>query len=161
MAAIVPLLRWPAPAAALWLAFAAGAQAGEPAPQPGAAAAEAPAPDEPVAKALPKRPRQKPASGERSARKGAAKKPGKAKVTGALNVNRATEAELRLLPGIGKGRAHAIVERRPKAGYRSVEEVGRIKGLRKLVQKLRAHLTTEGPSTLRPAPPEPERGPGS
>ena len=82
-------------------------------------------------------------------------------MTGALNVNRATEAELRLLPGIGKGRAHAIVERRPKGGYRSVEEVGRIKGLRKLVQKLRGHLTTEGPSTLHPAPPEPERGPGS
>lgn len=162
MAAIVPLLRWPAPAAALWLAFAAGAQAGEPAPAPtGAPTAEAPAPEESVAKALPRRPRQKPAAGERTARKGPGKKPGKARVVGALNVNRATEAELRLLPGIGKGRAHAIVERRPKAGYRSVEEVGRIKGLRKLVHKLRAHLTTEGPSTLRPAPPEPERGPGS
>ena len=162
MAAIVPLLRWPAPVAALWLVLAAGAQAGEPAPPAtGTATAEAPAPEESVAKSIPKRPRQRPATGEPTARKGSGKKPGKAKVTGALNVNRATEAELRLLPGIGKGRAHAIVERRPKAGYRSVEEVGRIKGLRKLVQKLRAHLTTEGPSTLRPAQPEPERGPGS
>ena len=161
MAAIVPLLRWPAPAAALWLAFAAGAQAGEPSPPPAAPAAEAPAAEESVIKSLPKRPRQKPAPGERAARKGSGKKPGKAPVVGALNVNRATEAELRLLPGIGKGRAHAIVERRPKAGYRSVDEVGRIKGLRKLVHKLRGHLITEGPSTLRPAPPEPERGPGS
>jgi DNA uptake protein ComE-like DNA-binding protein len=162
MAAIVPLLRWPAPAAALWLAFAAGAQAQEPAPAaaPGAAPAEASATEEPVPKSLPKRPRQRPAAGERTARKGPGKKPGKARVVGALNVNRATEAKLRLLPGIGKGRAHAIVERRPKGGYRSVDEVGRIKGLRKLVHKLRGHLTTEGPSTLRPAPPEAERGPG-
>ena len=163
MAAIVPLLRWPAPAAALWLAFAAGAQ--EPAQPaapaaPGDAAADASAPNESVAKELPKAARKR-ASGERGVRRGASKKPGKAKVTGTLNVNRATEAELRLLPGIGKGRAHAIVERRPKAGYRSIDEVARIKGLRKLVHKLRGHLTTEGPTTLRPAPPEPERGPGS
>jgi len=34
----------------------------------------------------------------------------KARVEGVLNVNRASEAELRLLPGIGRGRAHAIVE---------------------------------------------------
>ena len=156
MAAIVPLLRWPAPAAALWLVLAAGAQA-QPAPAEGAAPGDASEPKDSVAEPLPKRPRQK---GSGSARKSPAKKPGKAKVVGALNVNRATEAELRLLPGIGKGRAHAIVERRPKGGYRSVEEVGRIKGLRKLVQKLRRHLTTEGPSTLQPAPPEPERGPG-
>ena len=33
------------------------------------------------------------------------KKPGKPAMTGVLNVNRATEAELRLLPGIGKKRA--------------------------------------------------------
>ena len=158
MPAIVPLLRWPAPAAALWLACAAGGQAeaakpgpsGEPEASKAAsskAAANAPSPPAPAEKArVGKRP---------------GKRPGKPKVLGTLNLNRATEAELRLLPGIGKGRAHAIVERRPKAGYRSVDDVGRIKGLRRLVQKLKGHLTTEGPTTLRPAPPETGRGPAS
>src|SRR5947207_3181856 len=42
----------------------------------------------------------------------AARRKPKAAVVGVLNLNRATEAELRLLPGVGKGRAHAIVERR-------------------------------------------------
>ena len=48
-------------------------------------------------------------------------------MTGVLNVNRATEAELRLLPGIGKRRAQLIVERRGKRAFKSVDEVGRIK----------------------------------
>ena len=151
MPLIVPLLRWPAPAAALWLAFAAGAQAlpeGAKAPLPNSLTASSGPEPEPPRKAA------------KRATKGTGKRPSKPKVVGALNVNRATEAELRLLPGIGKGRAHAIVERRPKEGYRSVDDLGRIKGLRRLVQKLRTHLTTEGPSTLRPAP-ESARGPAS
>src|SRR5205814_613657 len=36
------------------------------------------------------------------------KKPGKAALTGVLNVNRATEAELMLLPGIGRRRAARV-----------------------------------------------------
>ena len=78
---------------------------------------------------------------------------GKAKVTGVLNVNRASEAELRLLPGIGKTRAAQIVERRSKRPYASVDEVARMRGMRKLVQRLRAHLTVKGDSTLRPLEP--------
>jgi competence protein ComEA len=78
---------------------------------------------------------------------------GKPKVIGVLNVNRASEAELRLLPGIGKGRAALIVERRNKHPFASLDELARIRGMRKLVQKLRAHLAVSGDSTLRPAPP--------
>jgi competence protein ComEA len=74
-------------------------------------------------------------------------------MTGVLNVNRATEAELRLLPGIGKRRAELIVERRARKPFASVEEVGRIKGLRSLVQRLRARLTVQGDTTLRPLRP--------
>jgi len=70
--------------------------------------------------------------------------------TGVLNVNRATEAELRLLPGIGKRRAQLIVERRDKRPFTSVEEIGRIKGMRALVQRLRARLAVQGDTTLRP-----------
>ncbi len=81
------------------------------------------------------------------------KKPGKPPMAGVLNVNRASEAELRLLPGIGKKRAQLIVERREKKPFASVEEVGRIKGLRALVQRLHAHLTVQGETTLHPLRP--------
>lgn len=81
------------------------------------------------------------------------KKPGKPPMTGVLNLNRATEAELRLLPGIGKRRAELIVERRAKKPFASVDEVGRIKGLRSLVQRLRSRLTVQGDTTLRPLRP--------
>jgi len=81
------------------------------------------------------------------------KKPPKPKMTGVVNVNRATEAELRLLPGIGRGRAHAIVERRTKRPFASIDELGRMKRMKTVVQKNRAHLSVEGETTLRPAAP--------
>jgi DNA uptake protein ComE-like DNA-binding protein len=81
------------------------------------------------------------------------KKPGKAALTGVLNVNRATEAELRLLPGIGKKRAELIVARRQKRPFASVDEIGRIKGMRALVQRLRSRLSVQGDTTLRPLRP--------
>jgi len=81
------------------------------------------------------------------------KKPGKPPMTGVLNVNRATEAELRLLPGIGKKRAELIVERRGKKPFASLEELSRMKGMRNLVHKLRANLAVQGDTTLRPLRP--------
>jgi competence ComEA-like helix-hairpin-helix protein len=81
------------------------------------------------------------------------KKTAKPAMTGVLNLNRATEAELRLLPGIGKRKAQLIVERREKKPFKTVEEVGRIKGMRALVERLRARLVVEGDTTLRPARP--------
>src|SRR2546422_10281358 len=77
------------------------------------------------------------------------KKPGKAALTGVLNVNRATEAELRLLPGIGKRRAELIVARRQKKPFATVDEGGRIKGVRAPVQRLRSRLTAQGGTALR------------
>jgi len=78
-------------------------------------------------------------------------KHGKPPVEGVLNVNRASEAELRLLPGIGRGRAATIVARRQSRPFASLEEVARIKGMRRLVARLRSHLAIDGPTTLRPA----------
>jgi len=104
----------------------------------GAATAAAPAPA-PVAAA--------------SARVSREKKPPKAKMTGVLNINRASEAELRLLPGIGRGRAHAIVERRTKRPFSSIDELARMKRMKTIVQKNRGHLSVEGESSLRPAGP--------
>ena len=79
--------------------------------------------------------------------------PMKNAVTGVLNVNRASEAELRLLPGIGRGRARAIIARRAKRPFTSVEEIARMKGMKGIVRKLRPHLTVQGDTTLRPVPP--------
>lgn len=81
------------------------------------------------------------------------KRPGKPPMTGVVNVNRATEAELRLLPGIGKKRAQIIVERRDKKPFGSLEELGRLKGMRNLVHRLRANLVVQGDTTLRPLRP--------
>jgi DNA uptake protein ComE-like DNA-binding protein len=72
-------------------------------------------------------------------------------VLGVVNVNRASEAELRLLPGIGRGRAHAIVERRSKRPFASLDELGRMKGMSGVVKRLRSHLVVQGDTTLRPA----------
>ena len=92
-----------------------------------------------------------PAPEVRSARPRA--RPGKPAIAGVVNVNRASEAELRLLPGIGRGRARAIVERRSKRPFSSIEELARMKGMKGVVHKLRAHLVVQGDTTLRPAPP--------
>jgi len=81
------------------------------------------------------------------------KKPPKPKMIGVLNVNRATEAELRLLPGVGRGRAHAIVERRTKRPFSSIDELARMKRMKTVVQKNRARLSVEGETTWRPAAP--------
>ena len=77
----------------------------------------------------------------------------KVAIVGVLNVNRASEAELRLLPGVGRGRARAIVERRGKRPFASLEELARMKGMKGVVHKLRPHLVVQGDTTLRPAPP--------
>ena len=84
---------------------------------------------------------------------GSRKRTNKPAMTGVLNVNRATEAELRLLPGIGKRRAQLIIERREKKPFGTVDEIGRIKGMRALVQRLRARLAVQGDTTLRPVLP--------
>lgn len=81
------------------------------------------------------------------------RKPAKAPMEGVINVNRASAAELRLLPGIGKRRAQLIIERRGKKPFASLDEVGRIPGMRSLVQRLHRHLTVQGDTTIHPARP--------
>ena len=127
---------------ALLCAAAAPPQAAVPAPT--ATAAPPPATAGPVVLG---------AAGVATAPAAPRKKSAKPAMTGVLNVNRATEAELRLLPGVGKRRAQLIVERREKKPFASVDEIGRIKGMRALVQRLRARLAVQGDTTLRPLRP--------
>jgi competence protein ComEA len=81
------------------------------------------------------------------------KRHGKPPMAGVLNVNRASEAELRLLPGIGKGRAAAIIERRSKRPFASLDEIARLKGMKAVVHRLRGQLVVQGNTTLHPVRP--------
>jgi comEA protein len=71
---------------------------------------------------------------------------------GLVNINTATLVELQLLSGVGPAKAQRIVEYREKHPFRTVEELGRVKGIGpKTVRKLRLFLTVRGPTTARPA----------
>lgn len=78
------------------------------------------------------------------------------RLEGVVNLNTATPEELRLLPGIGPSRIRNILAYRKAHPFRTVEELGRIKGIgRKSVRLLRMNLAVGGPTTiqkvLRPA----------
>ena len=74
-----------------------------------------------------------------------------ADVSGVVNVNTATAEELEQLPGIGASRARAVIEaREARGGFDSVDELVEVKGIGEAsLEKLRPHLTTEGPTTAR------------
>ncbi len=59
-----------------------------------------------------------------------------------VDVNRATPAELRTLPGIGPTLAARIVEARRRQPFRSVEDLRKVRGIgAKTLQRLRPHVT--------------------
>ena len=77
-------------------------------------------------------------------------------VDGKVVLNRATEADLVKLPGIGKKKAQAILALREKLGgrFKRVEDLMRVRGLkRKALERLRPHvvLDAEAPPP-KPAP---------
>lgn len=72
----------------------------------------------------------------------------KAKLEGVVNINTATDEELRLIPGVGPARVRNILAYRRAHPFRSVDELARIKGIgRKTVRRWRLHLAVGGPST--------------
>lgn len=71
-------------------------------------------------------------------------------VEGVVNINTATEAELILLPGIGKAKAQQIIELRQSKPFSSVDELKAIKGLgAKRLEALTPHVTVSGPTTAK------------
>jgi competence protein ComEA len=73
---------------------------------------------------------------------------GRRDVEGVVNLNSATADQLRLLPGVGPAKVRNIVAYRQAHPFRTVEELVRIKGIgRKMVRRLRLHLTVSGPTT--------------
>ena len=74
-----------------------------------------------------------------------------AKVSGVVNINTATAAELELLPGVGPSRAEAIVAARKQRSFEKIEDIMRVKGIgRATFRALRPLLTTQGNTTLKP-----------
>ena len=58
-----------------------------------------------------------------------------------LDLNAATQSQLMRLPGVGETRADAILERRAKRPFGSVEELSQVRGFgRALMRKVRPHL---------------------
>lgn len=82
---------------------------------------------------------------------GTTKKRSNKQVTGVLNLNSATAAQLDVLPGVGEKAAQRIIEHRRKTPFTRPEELVKVKGFgKKKYEKLKAHLTVAGPTTLAP-----------
>jgi competence protein ComEA len=78
----------------------------------------------------------------------AAKPASKKQLTGVVNLNTATAAQLDLLPGVGEAAAKRIIEHRTKAPFAKVEDLRKVKGFGpKKLTKLKAYLTVNGPTT--------------
>ena len=77
------------------------------------------------------------------------RKPGK-QVSGVINLNQATAAQLDLLPGVGPKAAARIIEHRKKTPFLRPEELVQVKGFgKKKFDKLKPHLAVAGLTTLR------------
>ncbi len=77
-----------------------------------------------------------------------------------LDPNRASEAELDRLPGVGPGLARAIVAARDSAPFRSVSDLIRVRGVgSSTLEKLRPGLEIRGRPPGRATVPRPARSP--
>jgi competence protein ComEA len=77
----------------------------------------------------------------------ASKKEGE--LTAPINVNRADQAELQKLPGIGPKLSQRILDERAKAPFKSIEDLRRVPGIGvKTLEKLRPHVTIGAPQVV-------------
>ena len=73
----------------------------------------------------------------------------KKEITGVVNLNTGTAQQLDQLPGIGEKAAKRIIEHRIKTPFAKVDDLRKVKGFgAKKLEKLKAFLTTSGPTTL-------------
>jgi competence protein ComEA len=93
---------------------------------------------------------------------------GKKLITGLVNLNTATAAQLDLLPGVGAKAAKRIIDTRQAKAFANIDDLRRVKGFgKKKLEKLRPYLTVQGPTTARllkaneVAPPAATAGPPS
>ncbi len=72
----------------------------------------------------------------------------KKQLTGVVNINTASAAQLDLLPGVGEKAAKRIIEHRSKTPFTKVDDLRKVKGFgAKKLEKLKGFLTTSGPTT--------------
>lgn len=73
----------------------------------------------------------------------------KKEVSGVVNLNTATAAQLDLLPGIGEKAAKRIIEHRTKTPFAKIDDLRKVKGFgAKKLEKLKGFLTVSGPTTV-------------
>ncbi len=73
----------------------------------------------------------------------------KKELSGVVNLNTATAAQLDLLPGIGEKAARRIIEHRSKTPFAKIDDLRKVKGFgAKKMEKLKSFLTTSGPTTV-------------
>ena len=80
-------------------------------------------------------------------------------LVGAVNINTATEAQLRLLPRMGPARARAVLGLRDRRPLTRARQVMRIRGIGPKTWRLwRPHIKVRGDSTLKRLVPTPPSG---
>jgi comEA protein len=73
------------------------------------------------------------------------------KLEGMININKANAEELRLLPGVDKKTAEAIVSYRTSNGnFKSIDDLGKVSGIGpKRLANIKKYLALEGETTLK------------
>lgn len=73
------------------------------------------------------------------------------KLDGMVNINKANAEELRLLPGVDKKTAEAIVSYRTSNGnFKSIDDLGKVSGIGpKRLAGIKQYLELEGETTLK------------
>lgn len=68
---------------------------------------------------------------------------------GVVNINQASVEQLMLLPRVGESKARRIIEYRQKTPFKTVLELGRVKGFgMKSLRLLKPFIRIDGPTTL-------------
>ncbi|MBK7857258.1 MAG: helix-hairpin-helix domain-containing protein [Archangiaceae bacterium] len=80
----------------------------------------------------------------------AAKKSSSKVLSGVINLNTASAGQLDQMPGVGPKAAERIIAYRSKTPFGRPEDLVKVKGFgKKKLDKLKAHLTVSGPTTLK------------